>query len=202
MIRKFIDENNKKRYTLGLAIMCTLLMVGINRNFWCGYNVNISFDSHNSKDVVYKIYYYEEKDAEFDNYKVVEKAVKAGKHHIKFELPVRKLAKFRLGFNNNPGSLNIRKWKASGNKVVELNDFPAYKYHNISSHEFEEDGSLTMFSDRDNPFVLVPDVNNIVAWYDVRLGSVVAFSGCLLVLFYTVFYGLFTIIFRKKKKKK
>ena len=185
--------------SLVAATIIALGMVGAGYKSWYAKNINVSFNSVNTREATYKLYYAENAEDEFSSDKYITKKIKVGKNDVKIVLPISHLAKIRLHLGSNPGVVNLSKFKINGMRSVSLDDFSENQYKNTDGEEVKNDGSITIVSDQDNPYMIINKTFNIYAGYDINWGKLVAFFCTIFVIFYAFFM---LALYKKQKKKK
>ena len=181
--------------------MATLLSVGIagsSYKSWYAENINISFNIVSTKNITCKVLYTENGADKFSPSKVASKTIKSGSNDVKIVIPASKLARFRLYFGDQPGLLNFSKLRINGDKVIKLDDFVSYEFNNMDSSEVVGDGSITLVSEQQNPYMYVNQVFNVKKGYDINFVKV----GAFVLILFGLFFGFFMFALREKKKKK
>ena len=185
--------------SLVVAAIISLVMVGSGYKSWYAKNINVTFHSVNTREATYTLYYTEEAKDKFSSDKFVAKKVKIGKNDVKIILPISHLAKIRLYLGSYPGVVNLSKFKINGMGSVKLDDFSENQYKNTDSEEIKDDGSITIVSEQNNPYMIIDKTFNIYAGYDINWVKLIAFFCTMFAIFY-VFFML--ALYKKKKKKK
>ena len=181
------------------ATLIALGVVGASYKSWFAKNINITFNSVNTREAVYKLYYAVDAKDEFAADKFVAKKVKVGNNDVKMILKVPHLAKIRLYLGSYPGVINISKFRINGMGSVKLNNFAENEYKNSDSVEVQNDGSVTIVSEQDDPQMIINKVFNIYIGYDINWIKLVSFFCSMFVIFYAFFM---LALYRRKKKKK
>lgn len=184
--------------SLVAAAIISLVMVGAGYKSWYAKNINVTFNSVNTRDATYTLYYVENAEDKFSSDKFVAKKVKVGKNDVKIILPIPHLAKIRLYLGSYPGVVNLSKFKINGMGSVKLDDFSENQYKNTDSEEIKDDGSITIVSDQNNPYMIIDKTFNIYAGYDINWVKLAAFFCTM----FAIFYAFFMLALYKKKKKK
>ena len=185
--------------SLVAATLIALGVVGASYKSWYAKNINITFNSVNTRDTVYKLYYTVDAKDAFAADRFVTKKVKAGDNDVKMILKVPHLAKIRLYLGSYPGVVNLSKFKINGMGSVKLDNFADNEYKNADSVEVQGDGSVTIVSDQVNPYMIINKVFNIYIGYDINWVKLVSFFCSMFVIFYAFFM---LALYRRKKKKK
>lgn len=197
MKQSFKSEHRKTISLVG-ALLIALMVVGGSYKSWCNQNINLSFNATNTEDVTYRLYYTTDVKENFSAKKSTAKSVKSGTHRVKIVIPAENVAKIRLNIGNRPGTVNISKLKLNGHASVDLSDFSDHEYINIDEEEILPDGSITLISEQDNPYIGIRTMFNMHKGYDLDLIKIGLFFGSV----FLIFYAFFTLALYEKKKKK
>ena len=192
---------SKYRKTISLigALLIALMVVGSSYKSWCKQNINLSFNVTNTGDVTYKLYYTTNVKENFNSRKVVAESFKSGTHKVKMLIPAENVSKIRLNIGNRPGTVNISNMKLNGHASIDLSDFSEHEYINIDEEEILPDGSITLISEQDNPYIGIRTMFNMHKGYDIDFIKVGLFFGSVFLVFYAFFM---LALYEKKKKKK
>ena len=192
---------SKHRKTIALvgALLIAFMVVGGSYKSWCKQNINLSFNSANTEKIVYKLYYTNDINEDFNSKKVVSEPVSKGNHSVKIVIPSENVAKIRLNIGNRPGTVNISKLKLNGHASVDLSNFSNHEYVNIDEEEILPDGSISMTSQQENPYIGISTMFNMHKGLDIDFTRVGMFFGSVFIIFYAF---LMLALYEKKKKKK
>ncbi|MBR1600578.1 MAG: hypothetical protein IJ677_03270 [Alphaproteobacteria bacterium] len=185
--------------SLILATVIALVIVGASYKSWYDKNINITFNSVNTREVTYKLYYTTDYKDKFSADKFVAKKVKIGNNDVKIILPIEHLSRIRLDLGNRPSVINLSKFKINGKGSVKLENLAENRYENTDGAEIKGDGSITIDSEQSNPYMIVNKVFNIYAGYDINFVKLISFFCTVFIIFYTFFM---LALYRKRKKKK
>lgn len=185
--------------SLVAATVIALGIVGASYKSWFAENINITFNSVNTRDAVYKLYYTVDAKDKFTAGKVVTKKVKVGNNDVKIIIKEPHLAKIRLYLGSYPGVINLSKFRINGMGSVKLDNFTDNEYKDADSVEVKGDGSVTIISEQNNPHMIIDKIFNIYAGYDINWVRLVSFFFSIFAIFYAFFM---LALYRRKKKKK
>ena len=198
-----MKESFKMKYrntiSLVVATLIALMVVAGTYKSWCDKNINLSFNSTNAAEITYKLFYTTKATDNFNSKQVVSVPVQEGKHNVKMIIKAPSVSKIRLNIGSYPGTVNISKLKLNGHASVDLSDFSSHEYINIDEEEILPDGSITITSEQDNPYISIKSVFNMHRGYDIDYLKAVLLFGSVFVVFYTL---LMLALYEKKKKKK
>ena len=198
MNQSFKSKHGKTIALVG-ALLISLMVVGGSYKSWCKQNINLSFNSANTEKIVYKLYYTNDINEDFNSKKVVAEPVSKGNHSVKIVIPSENVAKIRLNIGNRPGTVNISKLKLNGHASVDLSNFSNHEYVNIDEEEILSDGSISMTSQQENPYIGISTMFNMRKGLDIDFTKVVMYFGSVFIIFYAF---LMLALYEKKKKKK
>lgn len=150
-------------------IVATIVTVA-SYNYWHETNIRVTFYADSEKDLNYQIYYTIDDLTKFNEEQKVMQLVPAGSSCVKIIIPTEQITRFRLDTGSYPGKLIIKNLKISGNKTVKFIDFDKYFYSkDISNHTVNEDGSLTIISDKSDPYMVTTEELDILPGDDYNL---------------------------------
>ncbi len=116
-------------------------------------NSVLTFETTTDKALNYQIFYTVEREVWYDASHVVEYQGEAGAHKYSIVIPSDKVYRVRIDFDSNPGKVTIKNIYLDGAQKADLNNFEEYAYNQINAKEKNEDGSLTLTSDQDDPYM-------------------------------------------------
>lgn len=156
--------------------------------------IKVTFSANASKDIKYQVFYTPEADGIFNEHQSVKQLVPSGYTDVKIMLPTEKIARFRLDFGELPERVIISDIKIIGDKTITIKDFNNYRYNKIEKHDINNDGSLTIESNQNDPFMITNDKLDInettfIDWFNV----------CLIGLSCFIITYLLAILFSKNK---
>ena len=190
----------------------TVGLLALSANLWSGMHFSVSFQTNLQKDTLYQVFYTQNADDSFNEKMSVKKLVKAGQHEVEIDLPIHKLAKFRLDFGNSPGKVEISDLKIEGYSVVLFDDFSKFSFRNIVKPKMEKNKLSFDCSHRD-PYIIYKDklalkggrsvdfyaliilatlyflIAYKVVWYLLRF-KIEEHHSCIDIVFLTVFFAL------------
>lgn len=137
---------------LGLTIGGVILSF----NVWSERLFFVSFQSNVQKDTLYQVFYTRKTTDSFNEKMSVKKLVKAGQHEVEINLPIHKMAKFRLDFGISPGKVEISDLKIGGRSVVQFDDFSKFSFKNITKPKMEKNKLSFDCAHRD-PYIIYKD---------------------------------------------
>lgn len=116
-------------------------------------NSVLSFETTTDKALNYQIFYTVEREVWYDASHVVEHQGEAGSHKYSIVIPSGKVFRIRIDFDSNPGKVTIKNIYLDGTQKADLNNFGEYAYNQIDVKEENKDGSLTITSQQDDPYM-------------------------------------------------
>ncbi len=116
-------------------------------------NAVLTFEATADKAFDYQIFYTVEREIWFDASHVVDVAGKEGMHKYNVVIPSDKVYRVRIDFGSEPGMVTIRNIYMNGVQQADLNDFDKYSYNKIDKKNKNNDGSLTIISSQEDPFI-------------------------------------------------
>lgn len=116
----------------------------------------MSFQTNLQKDTLYQVFYTRKATDSFNEKMSVRKLVKAGRREVTVDLPIHKLAKFRLDFGISPGKVEISDLKIDGRSVVLFDDFSKFSFRNIVKPKMEKNKLSFDCAHRD-PYIIYKD---------------------------------------------
>lgn len=187
-------KTNKTLVNLLAGIVVAVIATASSYNYWHDTNIRVTFHADSEKDIQYQIFYSTEEYKGYHEDRSVRKNVLAGENYVKMVLPTNDVNQIRFDIGYKPGKVKISELKISGNEVIELSDFDDYKYNKIDNHVVD-DGSLTIISDKDDPFIITTGGFSVLPGDDYdwhRMGLIAGGS-------FIVAFLLAMLINRKKK---
>ena len=178
---KSIKKISKKHYIqCGLAVLLTGLVLYFTSALWSSKAVIVSFNAEAKKEITYQVFYQTTENKNYIEKYSISQKVKAGKNDVEIVLPTDSVKGIRLDFGSYPKTVKVKDIKVIGDTVAELKDFDKYQYYKIDSKKIGEDGSLTIVSNQNDPFMYtnrILDVRGkcIVDWCRFIIISVLAF---------------------------
>ena len=140
-----------------ISIVIALIATAASYNYWHDTNIRVTFHSDSEKELNYQVFYAEDNSGRFNASQSVRQIVEAGSNCVKIVLPSEHVTRVRLDFGQIPNKVTIKNFKISGDNTVEFTNFDNYKYNQINSHTTNEDGSLTIVSNRGDPFMITTE---------------------------------------------
>ncbi len=116
-------------------------------------NSVLTFEATSEKPLNYQVFYTVKREVWYDASHVVEYAGEAGTHKYSVVIPSDKVFRVRIDFDSNPGKVTIKNIYLDGTQKADLNDFDGYAYNQIDSKTKNKDGSLTLTSGEDDPYM-------------------------------------------------
>lgn len=116
-------------------------------------NSVLTFETTTEKALNYQIFYTVEREVWYDASHVVEHQGEAGSHKYSIVIPSGKVYRIRIDFDSNPGKVTIKNVYLDGTQKADLNNFGGYAYNQIDSKTQNKDGSLTITSGEDDPYM-------------------------------------------------
>ena len=116
-------------------------------------NAVLTFEATSDKAFDYQIFYTVEREVWFDATHVVDVAGKEGLHKYSVVIPSDKVYRVRIDFGSEPGMVTIRNIYMNGVQQADLNNFDKYSYNKIDKKNKNNDGSLTIISSQEDPFI-------------------------------------------------
>lgn len=113
----------------------------------------LTFEATTDKALNYQIFYTVEREVWYDAGHVVEYSGEAGNHKYSIVIPSEKIFRIRIDFDSNPGEVTIKNIYLDGAQKADLNDFDGYAYNQIDAKDKNKDGSLTITSQQDDPYM-------------------------------------------------
>ena len=179
-----------------ISIVIALIATATSYNYWHDTNIRVTFHADNDKDINYQLFYMDENSKWFNEPQSVKQIVEAGSSSVKIVLPTENVTRVRLDFGQIPNKVTIKNFKISGNKTIEFTDFDKYNYNQINSHTTNKDGSLTIISDKKDPYMITTEKLDIHPADDynwLRMGLIAGGS-------FIVAFLLAMLINRKRNK--
>lgn len=116
-------------------------------------NSVLTFDATSEKPLNYQVFYTVKREVWYDASHVVEHEGEAGTHKYSIVIPSDKVYRIRIDFDSNPGKVTIKNIYLDGTQKADLNNFDGYAYNQIDSKTKNQDGSLTLTSGEDDPYM-------------------------------------------------
>lgn len=116
-------------------------------------NAVLMFTATAEKDFTYEVYYTVEREVWFDADHVVAAEGKAGTENYGIVLPEKAVYRIRLDFGSYPGTVTVKNVRLDGSQKADLNDFNNYEFAQIDKYQKNEDGSLTITSEQEDPYM-------------------------------------------------
>ena len=116
-------------------------------------NSVLTFETTTDKALTYQVFYTVEREVWYDAEHVVEHKGKAGTNKYSIVIPSEKVFRIRIDFDSNPGKVMIKNIYLDGTQKADLNNFGGYAYNQINSKTQNRDGSLTITSEEDDPYM-------------------------------------------------
>ncbi len=116
-------------------------------------NSVLTFETTTDKALTYQVFYTVEREVWYDAEHVVEHQGEAGTHKYSIVIPSDKVFRVRIDFDANPGKVIIKNIYLDGTQKADLNNFDGYAYNQIDAKNKNEDGSLTITSQQDDPYM-------------------------------------------------
>jgi hypothetical protein len=116
-------------------------------------NVVLTFTATSEKDFNYEVFYTVEREVWFDAGHMVEYPGKAGTHRYSIVIPSDEVYRIRLDFASNPGTVTVKDIYLMGAQRADLNQFGEYELNQIDKAVVNEDGSFTIISAQDDPYM-------------------------------------------------
>ena len=134
----------------------TFGLLALSVNLWSEPRFSVSFQTNLQKDTLYQVFYTRKATDSFNEKMSVKQLVNAGQHEVEIDLPIHKLAKFRLDFGNSPGKVEISDLKIDGRSVVLFDDFSKFSFRNITKPKMEKNKLSFDCAHRD-PYIVYKD---------------------------------------------
>ena len=134
----------------------TVGLLALSVNLWSEPRFSVSFQTNLQKDILYQVFYTRKATDSFNEKMSVKQLVKAGQHEVTIDLPIHKVAKFRLDFGNNPGKVEISNLQLRGCSVVKFDDFSKFSFRNITKPKMEKN-KLSFDCDHRDPYIIYKD---------------------------------------------
>ncbi len=116
-------------------------------------NAVLMFTATAEKDFTYEVYYTVEREVWFDADHFVIAEGKAGTDNYSIVLPEKSVYRIRLDFGSYPGTVTVKNVRLEGSQRADLNDFKNYEFIQIDKLQENEDGSLTITSEQEDPYM-------------------------------------------------
>ena len=116
-------------------------------------NSVLTFEATSEKPLNYQVFYTVKREVWYDASHVVEHAGEAGTHKYSIVIPSDKVYRVRIDFDSNPGKVTIKNIYLDGTQKADLNNFDGYAYNQIDTKTKNKDGSLTLTSGEDDPYM-------------------------------------------------
>lgn len=116
-------------------------------------NVVLTFTATSEKDFNYEVFYTVEREVWFDAGHMVEYPGKSGTHRYSIVIPSDEVYRIRLDFASNPGTVTVKDIYLMGAQRADLNQFGEYELNQIDKAVVNEDGSFTIISAQDDPYM-------------------------------------------------
>ncbi len=116
-------------------------------------NSVLTFETTTEKALNYQIFYTVEREVWYDASHVIEHQGEAGSHKYSIVIPSGKVFRIRIDFDSNPGKVTIKNIYLDGTQKADLNNFDEYAYNQIDAKDKNKDGSLTITSQQDDPYM-------------------------------------------------
>lgn len=188
-------KTNKILVNLLAGVIIALIATVASYNYWHYTNIRVTFNADSEKDIFYQVFYTEDNKGAFKGELSARLKVESGSNFVKIILPTEKVGRLRLDTGSNPGELTLKDIKISGDETVEFKDFGKYRYNKIDKHTVNDDGSLAIVSDKDDPYIITTEELEIYPGDDydwLRMGLIAGGS-------FIVAFLLAMLINRKKK---
>lgn len=116
-------------------------------------NSVLTFEATSEKPLNYQVFYTVKREVWYDASHVVEHEGEAGTHKYSIVIPSDKVYRVRIDFDSNPGKVTIKNIYLDGTQKADLNNFDGYAYNQIDTKTKNKDGSLTLTSGEDDPYM-------------------------------------------------
>ncbi len=116
-------------------------------------NSVLTFEATTEKALNYQVFYTVEREVWYDAEHVVDHQGEAGTHKYSIVIPSDKVFRIRIDFDANPGKVIIKNIYLDGTQKADLNNFDGYAYNQIDAKDKNKDGSLTITSQQDDPYM-------------------------------------------------
>lgn len=116
-------------------------------------NSVLTFETTTEKALNYQVFYTVEREVWYDAEHVIDHQGEAGTHKYSIVIPSDKVFRIRIDFDANPGKVTIKNIYLDGTQKADLNNFDGYAYNQIDAKDKNKDGSLTITSQQDDPYM-------------------------------------------------
>ena len=134
----------------------TFGLLALSINLWSERLFVVKFQTNLQKDTLYQVFYTRKETDLFNVNMSIRKLVKAGRHEVEIDLPIHKVAKFRLDFGISPGKVEISDLQLRGRSVVKFDDFSKFSFRNIDKPKMEKN-KLSFDCDHRDPYIIYKD---------------------------------------------
>ena len=171
---KMLNKISRKHYIqCALSVLLTGIILWFSASLWCSKIVSVSFVSHSERDMEYKLYYTQNYKDSFSSKRSVTKKIESGDQKIVLDLPIKKLAKFRLETSKNPGKFVLSDITLKGSKKIEL-DGKKFNQKQIDKYDVK-DGEIIIVSKQKNPHIVYNE--------DLKLKAGISIDWCRFIIF-------------------
>ena len=187
-------NTGKTLLSMLIGFIGAILVTAASYNYWHDTNIRVTFHADSEKDIQYQVFYTDDYSGNFNGPQSIKQVVPAGSNCVKIVVPTEKIGRFRLDTGEFPGNLTLKNIKVSGDETIEFTNFDNYKYVNIKEHTVNEDGSLTVVSGHNDPYIVTTEKLDIYPGDDydwLRMGLIA--GGSFIVAF------LLAMFLNKKK---
>lgn len=145
-----------------IIIILTVLLISLSHNLWTQKAFIVSFDSDSSKDLTYQVFYTTKPEQGFNEPNSVKHNVKAGKTHVKIDIPAREIIRFRLDLGSNPEKLIISNLALKGSQKLKFNNFNKFNFLHIDDKQIAPNQLIINTNHRD-PYIVYKDKLSLTA---------------------------------------
>lgn len=107
-------------------------------------NVILKWSLNSQNDFETRVYYTQDKKAEFSLENSVSAQIKAGEHTYDIALPVKYIERLRINFVSNSGHIDVKELKLTGTQKADLSDLGKYEMFQFYEIEAKNDGTFSM----------------------------------------------------------